>query len=88
MRQNIFTRRVFKIEYWEFGDDDILHFYDYFIYFQKEYQQFTLRDVKEYVKEQRLKKHKPVCSCSLQICEYNNDSKSIIIFLNFLIIPF
>jgi len=69
--------RVFKVEYREFEDDGIAHLCDSFTYFQAGYQQFTLRDVKEYVKEQRFKKHKPICSCFLQICEYNNDSESI-----------
>ena len=79
MSQNTFMIRVFKVEYREFEDDGIAHLRDSFTYFQAGYQQFTLRDVKEYVKEQRFKKHKPICSCFLRICEYNNDSESKIL---------
>ena len=62
-------KRKFKVEYCEFENDGIAHIYESFTYVQKGYQQFTLRDVIEYVKEQRFKKHKPVCSCFLQIWE-------------------
>ena len=51
-------KRKFKVEYCEFENDGIAHIYESFTYVQKGYQQFTLRDVIEYVKEQRFKKHK------------------------------
>ena len=63
-------KRKFKVKYEEFEDDEIAHLYDSFTFNQKGYQQFTLRDVKEYVKELRFKKHKPVCSCFLKIWAY------------------
>ena len=64
-------KRKFKVEYLEWENEGQAHLYDSFIYVQEGYQQFTLRDVKEYVKEQRFKKHQPVCSCFLQIWAYD-----------------
>ena len=60
-------KRKFWIEYREFESDEKAHLYETFYYKQNFYQKFTIKDVKEYVKEQMYKKHKPVCSCFLTI---------------------
>jgi len=59
--------RKFLIEYREWESDGLAYFYDTYHYNQSIFQSLTIRDVKEYVKEQRYKKHKPVCSCFLEI---------------------
>ena len=51
--------------------------YDYQFFNINQYilQNLTIRDVKEYVKEQRYKKHKPICSCFLTINKYTDINK-------------
>ena len=59
--------RKFFIEYVEWESDGKAHCLDSFDYIEYIFQNLTIKDVKEYVKEQRYKKHKPVCSCFLRI---------------------
>ena len=69
--------RKYLIHYAE-ANNDGYSIYESYNYKQDIYQNFTLREVKEYVKGQRYKKHKPVCSCFLQIWYYSDFNNKII----------
>ena len=70
--------RKFYIEYRVWESDGTAHEYDFFSYNQYIFHYLTISDVKEYVKEQRYKKHKPVCSCFLEIWKYSDSTKETI----------
>ena len=53
---------------------------DIFYYEQKKGQKNTIRDVKEYVKEQRYKKHELVCTC--QLVDWGLKTDDSLIFYN------
>ncbi len=57
--------KIFHIVYGK--SENRIHEYDEFNYEQKINQKNTIRDVKEYVKEQRYKKHELVCTCQLMV---------------------
>jgi len=66
-KMNFNTSKKFYIYYREMDKNWKQYRYDSFDYEQKIYQKKTIKDVKEYVKEQRYKKHEPVCTCQLEV---------------------
>lgn len=66
-------KKKFKVEYCELDSDGEAHCYGSYYYHQDIFQKLTLRDVKEFVKEQRYKEHKPVCTCYLLIYRYKKN---------------
>jgi len=59
--------RKFYVKYYEWENDGHAHFKDTYYYTQNIFQQFTIRDIKEYVKGERYKIHEPICTCFLSI---------------------
>ena len=68
----------FVIEYREWEKDGKAHWCDIYDYEQNYYQSLTLKDVKEFVKEQRYKEHKPICTCFLSIYRASDSGNYII----------
>jgi len=66
--------KKFNVEYREWESDGKAHYYDSYYYEQYNYRRLTIKDVKEFVKEQRYKIHKPVCTCCLKIWRKNGDN--------------
>jgi len=64
-------KRKFIIEYLEKDINWKTYRSDNFVLYEDIYQRLTVRDVKEYVKEQRYKKHEPVCTCLLEVWDCN-----------------
>ncbi len=71
---NFNTSKKFYIDYREIDKNWKQCRSDFFYYEQKIYQKKTIRDVKEYVKEQRYKKHEPVCTCQLEVWYFNKET--------------
>ena len=70
--------KKFAIEYQEWISKEKANIFETYYLEQDIYKKLTLRDVKEFIKEQRYKIHKPVCTCMLEIWGYESIEKRII----------